>query len=232
MNYNNWEKQVQHSLEKLKTKLDQNSISKELYNGFYIWDSKYRSNPEIMFIGINPGDGNPNNDKSIVVKPEKQMSYLEYWDEDEPNLTYTLARETINVFQKLGYNQIQITDIFNNKSVKTNFYYVITKKENDIKKAFNTIENKGFNEYWVKSYKWTGELIDILKPKIIICEGKGVFDMIKDYDDNINVEWNSDCGFIERKDGIIVIGYSRIFSNIKNKTGVADLISKFWKYEK
>lgn len=51
------------------------------YNGFYVWDSKILQNPKIMFIGINPGNGNPENDvKKVITKPCQQMSYLEYLD--------------------------------------------------------------------------------------------------------------------------------------------------------
>ncbi|OAD90897.1 hypothetical protein A7A78_13160 [Aequorivita soesokkakensis] len=224
--FKNWEKDVLKGLEAQKKIIDQNEQAQHLYGGFYIWDSKYILNPEIMFIGINPGNGNPSNNGSLNYKPESQMSYLEFLDTEEPNLTYTLARETIDVFKKSGYNLEQIIDILNNKSVKTNFHYIITRNETDIKKCFNLVEQNGFNNYWLQSYKWTGDLINIIRPKVIICEGKGVFDVIKDYEDYTDLEWEDNCGFLKREDGIVVLGYSRTFSNIKNKTRLAELIKK------
>ena len=224
MIYENWEKNVLKSLDDLKYKLDQKKETKELYNGFYVWDSKLIFQPKIMFVGINPGDGNPNNDKNIKVKPEKQMSYLEYLDGENP--TYTLAKETVDVLQKSGLSIPQIKNLLNNESVKTNFHYVITKNQSDIKKCFNLIRAKEFNDFWMQSYKWTGDLIDIIKPKMIICEGKAVFDIIKDYEDYTEFEWKNDCGFFKRSDGIIVIGYSRVFSNIKNKIELVEIIKK------
>lgn len=223
MNYKKWEIDVLENLKKYQNLIQENELAKDLYNGFYIWDSKLIYNPQFMFIGINPGDGNPNNDKTINYKPAEQMSFLEYLDGENP--TYTLARETIETFKKIGFTVPEITDILNNKSVKTNLHYVITKQENDIKKCFNFLAKKGFQEFWVKSYKWTGDLINILNPKIIICEGKGVFDTIKDLEDFNDLEWKDNCGSFTRIDGIKVIGYSRTFSNIRNKERLAFLIS-------
>jgi len=224
--YLDWERNVIKGIRNQKEKIDKNELSKSLYGGFYIWDSKFIQNPEIMFIGINPGDGNPANNGSINFEPAKQMSYLEYLDLEEPNLTYTLARETIDVFEKSGLTREQIIDILNNQSVKTNFHYIITKNQPDIKKCFNLIEPNGFKNYWLQSYNWTGDLINIIKPKMIICEGKGVFDEIKDYEDFTELEWKDGCGFLKRVDGVEVIGYSRTFSNIKNKNRLAELIKK------
>ena len=83
--YTKWEADVLKGLKAVKEKLDKNEQSKSLYHGFYIWDSKFIEEPEIMFIGINPGNGNPFNDRSkIEVKPCFQMSYLEYLDGDNP----------------------------------------------------------------------------------------------------------------------------------------------------
>ena len=65
-----------------------------------------------------------------------------------------------------------------------------------------------------------------MNPKVLICEGKGVFDVIKDYDNYTEFEWKDDCGYLKREDGIIVIGYSRTFSNIKNKIGLSEIIKK------
>ena len=61
-------------------------------------------------------------------------------------------------------------------------------------------------------------------PKIIICEGKSVFDIIKDYDDILESDWKNDCGYLKRPNGQIIIGYNRIFSNIKNKKELSALV--------
>jgi|TARA_B110000037_G_scaffold58046_1_gene70807 hypothetical protein len=61
-----------------------------------------------------------------VSEPVWQISYLEYLDGENPK--YNLARETVQVFELLGYNNKKIIDIFNNHTTKTNFYYIISKE--------------------------------------------------------------------------------------------------------
>jgi hypothetical protein len=227
INYQDWVDDIRMNLAILKEQIDDNDIAKSLYGGFYVWDSKYIENPEIMFIGINPGNGNPNNSGKIVVDPEHQISYMEFLDGENPN--YRLAIETINSFEMAGYSIPEIRELLNEKSIKTNFYYLITKNQTDISKCINQLDNYSFNDFWQKSYHWTGQLIELTNPKVIICEGKSVFDTIKDYDDVLETNWENDCGYFVRPNGQVIIGYNRIFSNIKNKDGFSKLIKRFIK---
>jgi DNA-binding transcriptional MerR regulator len=227
LNYKNWKNDIKNKLESLKIKIDKNEISKSLYGGFYVWDSKFIENPEIMFIGINPGNGNPNNSGKIVTEPEQQISYMEFLDGENDN--YTLAKETIKSFEMAGFSIPEIRELLNEKSIKTNFYYLITKNQNDISKCINQISDYDFKDFWKQSYEWTGQLIELTKPKVIICEGKSVFDIIKDYDDILESDWKNDCGYLKRPNGQIIIGYNRIFSNIKNKEELSELIKRYVK---
>lgn len=225
LTYGKWSNEIKKTLSEIKNKIDKNEFAKSIYGGFYVWDSKLIENPEIMFIGINPGNGNPNNERKIKTEPEHQISYLEFLDGE--NDSYTLAKETVKSFEMAGFSIAEIRELLNEKSVKTNFYYLITKNQNDIRKCINQIENYTFNEFWQQSYKWTGQLIELIRPKIIICEGKSVFDIIKDYDDINKSEWKNDCGFAIRPNGQVLIGYNRIFSNIKNKNELSGIIKNF-----
>ena len=220
-----WEQNVLENLQNLKTKIDQNEQAKKLYGGFYIWDSKFIENPKIMFVGINPGNGNPNNNGSITIKPEEQMSYLEYLDGE--NSSDSLARETVETFELSGYSRSEIRELFNNKSIKTNLYYLITSNENDIANCLNQVENNGYDKYKVQSKNWTNDLISIMKPKVLICEGKSVFNHFKDNNIHTDYEWDNDCGSLKLNDETIVIGYSRRFSNIRNKSGLSKIINKY-----
>ena len=101
-------------VESLKIKIDKNEIAKSLYGGFYVWDSKFIENPEIMFIGINPGNGNPNNSGKIVTEPEQQISYMEFLDGE--NDSYTLAKETIKSFEMAGFSIPEIRELLNEMS--------------------------------------------------------------------------------------------------------------------
>ena len=152
---------------------------------------------------------------------------MEFLDGENPN--YRLAIETIKAFELAGYSISEIRELLNEKSIKTNFYYIITKNKNDISKCLNQLENYSFNDFWQKSYDWTGQLIEITKPKVIICEGKSVFDTVKKYDEIIESDWKNDCGYVKRSDGQIILGYSRIFSNIRNKEKLSQLIKRFIK---
>jgi len=229
LNLKNWTTDISNKLAALKIKINSNEIAKSLYGGFYVWDSKFIENPEIMFIGINPGNGNPNNSGKIVTEPENQISYLEFMDGENPN--YRLAKETIKAFELAGYSIPEIRKILNEKSIKTNFYYLITKNQTDISKCINQLQNYSFNDFWQQSYKWTGQLIELTEPKVIICEGKSVFDTVKDYDDIVESNWKHDCGYVKRPNGQIILGYNRVFSNIKNKEEFSKLIKQFIKKE-
>lgn len=227
LTYQTWSDDIKTSLTDLKNRIDLNEISKSLYGGFYVWDSKYIENPEIMFIGINPGNGNPNNSGEVITEPELQISYMEFLDGENPK--YRLAIETIKSFEMAGYSIPEIKKLLNEKSIKTNFYYLITKNQKDISKCINKLEDYSFNDFWQKSYAWTGQLIEITNPKVIICEGKSVFDIIKDYDNVLKTEWENYCGYCIRPNGQIIIGYNRIFSNIKNKKRFSELLRRFIK---
>jgi len=227
LTYQNWSDDIKACLTDLKNQIDQNEISKSLYGGFYVWDSKYIENPEIMFIGINPGNGNPNNSGKVITEPENQISYMEFLDGENPN--YRLAIETIKSFELAGYSIAEIRELLNEKSIKTNFYYLITKNQTDISKCINQLDSYSFNDFWQKSYHWTGQIIELTNPKVIVCEGKSVFDTIKDYDDVSESEWKNDCGHCIRPNGQVIIGYNRIFSNIKNKDGFSELIKRYIK---
>lgn len=227
LSYKNWSSNIQEVLSTIKLKIDGNDIAKSFYGGFYVWDSKYIESPEIMFIGINPGNGNPNNSGQLITNPEPQISYMEFLDGENPN--YKLANETVKSFEMAGYNIAEIRDLLNNRSIKTNFHYIITKNQPDIRKCFNLLENYSYNDFWEQSYKWTGQLIELTNPKVIICEGKWVFDTIKDYDEVVEEKWDKDCGYFTRPNGQVIIGYNRLFSNIKNKEELSNLIKKYIK---
>ena len=226
-NIDTWNKNVSNYINELNQKLLENEEDVQLYNGFYVWDSKILQNPKIMFIGINPGNGNPENDvKKVITKPCQQMSYLEYLDGE--NESYTLAKETVEVFYKNGYNKEEVRNLLNEKTVKTNFFYIITSNQTLIKEAVSKVTD--FKSFQLQSYIFTADLIDILKPDLVIFEGKSVFDMFKDYDDCTTCEWFENFGSMQRLDGTKIIGYSRNlnkYNNIKDLDGFAKYLSQF-----
>jgi len=70
----------------------------------------------------------------------------------------------------------------------------------------------------------------MLKPKVVICEGKSVYKKILAMNQPLLTppHWENHCGYFETEPGYpVVIGYSRYFSNIRNKEGLAELIRRF-----
>lgn len=152
---------------------------------------------------------------------------MEFLDGENPS--YRLAIETIKTFELAGYSISEIRELLNEKSIKTNFYYLITKNKNNIRNCVNELDFYSFNEFRKQSYTWTCQLIKMMRPKVIICEGKSVFDDIQYNFNIVEKSWVSNCGYFISSTGQIVIGYQRIYSNIVNKAALSTLIKKFIK---
>ena len=60
MTINQWKEQVLNYNNALNKELKQHKIAQTLYYGFEVIDGKIINNPEILFVGINPGKGNGN----------------------------------------------------------------------------------------------------------------------------------------------------------------------------
>lgn len=207
-----WKKEVTEYLELINKQLQTSANSKNLYYGFEVIDGQLKMNPEILFIGINPGKGNGKRHYEIKLETER-ISYL---DDFEGNYSYTLARETINVFKLVGLNEDAIIDKIEKYCVKTNFYHISTDDDKDIKKCFDKSDIK-FGEYWNKCLELNLKLISILKPKIVIFEGKSIYDEIIKDTYEIKGSWDNQLDFgyyFSEIENIHFIGYKRIFSNI------------------
>jgi hypothetical protein len=225
--YTAWERKVSDYLHQLKSELDENETARSLYNGFYVWDSKFIERPKIMFIGINPGNGNPNNDGSIVTAPLAMMSYNEFLDGENP--TYTLARETVDIFKELGYSEQEIHELFENETVKTNFYFIITSNQSMINNCLGAIGKQ--DEFDMFSRNRIKELMDIINPKYVICEGKSVFQKLQSFYDIQESKWLGDSGLLRIKNSDrIIFGYSRRplkQNNIKDVHGFAEMVKPY-----
>lgn len=230
-NYQKWEQSVLKELHKLKAEVDDNDVARSLYNGFYIWDGIVPTtlSPDVLFIGINPGNGDPNNTQTVKLSTTaQQITYIEYIDGENP--TYALARETLMVFEKAGYSRAEFKKLLQTKALKTNFYYIITNKQSSISRCLKALDPKRFGDFWGNSYHWTERLIRVLKPKVVICEGKSVYNEILAMNQPLLTlnHWENHCGYFEAgPEYPIVIGYSRKFSRILNKEGLAELIRRF-----
>lgn len=68
-------------------------------------------------------------------------------------------------------------------------------------------------DVYSKSSKWTDDLVTLVQPEIIICEGKSAFDRFIE-NKNIDSKKLSENVFYTKYGDIKVLGYKRNFSNI------------------
>lgn len=195
--------------------INENEDIVKLFGGFKVWYSPVKMNPKVLIIGINPGVGEFRDDKKISINESSVFEYI------QDNSEYRLANEIKKVFNEAGLKQILEVD-----TMKTNFYHIITKKQYEIKFGLNKIEKGHFDKYDTFSSEIIKELIGILKPTYIFCEGKASYDkVIRLFGECKYSEWKNNYGFSKfNENNITVIGCSRQFSNIKNKHDVSVML--------
>ncbi|MBV7440422.1 hypothetical protein KRX57_03245 [Weeksellaceae bacterium TAE3-ERU29] len=221
-----WKEEVETYLEDLNKKLLQSEKAKELYYGFEVIDGELKMNPEILFIGINPGAGSKERHYSIRFLSER-ISYLDYFDNE---YNYPLAKETVDIFRSpvLQYKDNEIIKILEKQSVKTNLYHIATDNISDIKKCINQSEYN-FNDYYCKCIDFSVSLIKILKPKIVIFEGKSVYSEFDDIFYNVKDTWDNSKEFgyaFYEEENIHFLGYKRNYSNICKKENIAEKLKE------
>ena len=195
----------------------------KLYKGIRIMYSNMIFNPIVMFIGINPGDWSGGFCNSFT-----QEVCLEYVNEKNNRNNYTLARETREVFKN-----INLPDLLKTSAIKTNYFFISTSCLNHLYKITDFL-GRGDNDlgelFFKKSSEWSKKLIEIIKPKIIICEGKEAFKNVTQLykGNNSIIGWDKNyknCGYKKTEDNTItIVGYSRRFSNIRDKKELSNLL--------
>ncbi len=219
-NINQWKSEVHNYLSGLKIQIEKDEELKKICYGFSVIDGKIHDNPEIMFIGINSGSGN-NEYKDKINIETRRISYVDILYTDD-YYKYPLAQNTISYLNHAGFDNPK--EFLEKSCVKTNCYYIDTKVVQPDLKIFK----RNFKELYQKSMYFTVELIKLLKPKIVICEGKEVFDFLtiecertKDYQ-----AINGFFYFQDKKEKVKFVGFSRTFSNIN---GGNEAFGKFLK---
>jgi uracil-DNA glycosylase len=181
-------------------------IVDKYWKGIQVLFSPLIYKPKVMFIGINPGAGFFNWKK----QPVKRFNPLinnEYYCSD-----YRLAQQTQKLFElsDLGKEELKNT-------VKTNCFFFAT---NNQKELFQMLSHLKSKDVYAKSARWTDQLVDLVQPEIIICEGKSAFnEFIKNK--NVYSTMRSDNVLYTTLGNKKVLGYKRNFSNISNIEEVA-----------
>lgn len=185
---------------KLETQIE------KYYKGVQIMFSPITENPKIMFIGINPGAGffyeNDRNVKRFSPLNKNEYSHGEY----------RLAQQTRKLFELAELTEQNLAD-----SVKSNCFFFATKSEKELYQFLSHLKSE---KVYLKSEKWINNLVSIIKPEIIICEGKSAFERFTK-DKECKFEIDKSVLYAEWND-IDIIGYKRNFSNIKEIKKVAE----------
>ena len=187
----------------------------DLYMGTQILFSQLIHKPKFMFIGINPGQGyfKENGVKVREFGAQKEFEYLDN--------TYKLATETKDIFSRAGCTTYLET------AVKTNWIFFATKNAKDLNSLLSNMRNRHKITLEPIFDSWVKRIIELIQPKIIICEGKAAFDRVTwNILPEARTVWGDGLGYIKTYDGIHILGYKRIFSNIKDKDLVANKIKE------
>lgn len=199
----------------------------EIYKGCQILFSQLIYKPEIMFIGINPGAGYWDCYGKRVDKldPQPQLEYLDdtYVDckygKDQVN-NYPLARQTLKVFEMAGKEKLL------RNAVKSNYLYFATMNKKEFNELNRLLEQAGTLQNIADlADDWTRRIIDMIKPKVIICEGKMVFDWVWELVmGKPSANWKKEHAIAANADGLCLVGYKRIGSNIRDKRRLAAIL--------
>jgi len=255
--------EIERKIQPIVEFLEENKTKyKDLYKGIITLQSPIVFQPEILFLGVNPGEGayrvlnNQNSKKKntplrMIGKDETFLTELnwyelgnarggwikekwqsyEWYKRDKVvnnsfpkqmiDLLYEIGKHKYpNEFKSVGYSNDTEPFWYNTlgKSIMySNLYPIATTNITDLYKILNSIakvnqlnllwENQENPNNWdVRKFfiKLTDELIDLVKPKIIVCLGKSAFDdfLFKKHDNNKKV-------YKSKKNNISVIGFSR-----------------------
>ena len=107
------------------------SLLKPLFKGWKVFYSPLLFKPKVLFIGINPGNG----EEGIYDCEYSDKGELEYLHEG-----YVLAEETKKFFEMAGRFEILC------HSVKTNYYYLATTSAKEIFRITDFIGRRSEND--------------------------------------------------------------------------------------
>ncbi len=192
-----------------------------LYRGTSLWYSPIVENPEVMFLGINPGAGFYNNNNHQLCHFFEPLKIMEY---TEPKQDYQLKWEWMYIFGEKGLNRLDVLA----KSVKTNFCYLATEDEAALKKLFTQIRGKLNIAPYEIFGNWTRQVIQQINPKLLICEGKDALEFLKTW--SFKNEYKDETPVDGLKKGTIgnikVLQVSRTYSTLKNADSIISEIGK------
>jgi len=217
--YGEFKDEVAETRDYVRKNLVSGTREEDLYKGTMILYSELFYKPDFLFVGINPGAGYYNTSgkkfRDDELEAEDGFEYL-LAGEDYPD--YRSAEQTRTAFARTKYKGSL------SKSVKTNLFYTSTSSLKAMRELFGILDNKFNIDYYAKSLNWTKKLIGIIEPKVIICEGKVVANTLAEYYE-VEPQWNQETATFQIEGKIQVLGYKRLFSNIRNINGFVEALN-------
>ena len=188
-------------------------IAENRYKGIQLYLSPLQK-ADILFIGINPGAGyfNYENKKVKRFNPLKNFEYV--------GQKYYLATQTKKVFYQMKLEK----DFIN--AVKINHFPFATRDVNDLNFLLEKYD-ENLKLYYL-SKEFVLSTIKQVSPRLIICEGKSSFDRLKSILDLTVIEYNENT-YVAKSENLVVIGYKRHLSYIKDKSELKNKIRTYYK---
>lgn len=187
-------------------KTNRKSNIEQYYRGVCILFTPLISNAAILILGENSGSGyyKENNKIRNWYKPLRHNEYV--------TENYQLAKNVKDIFSDIDKYELLL------RSVKTNFYYFISDNLKSLKRLIHRVYEDIGIDIENKSQDWTERMIRIVNPKIILCEGFGAFNYLSSIP-CLNMSITKDLEYVKQGvyNGIQIIGFKRIYSNIFEK---------------
>ena len=206
-NYSKTCEEIKYYHKQILEEANHNSKIKELYKGCQVLFSPLHPKPKFLLIGFNPGGGFYNWHGEIVEQFEP-MPALEYYLNN-----HTLGEQTKTLFKMAGKDYE-----LEHSTVKINVYPWATNNVADFNEFMKLLPKSLSSELFHFSRVWTKSLIEIVDPKIIICEGFKAFEEVQIlFTGKIDkVDMESFKSFNTPR-GLKTIGYKRNQGSIINK---------------
>jgi hypothetical protein len=190
---------------------NRNSRVKELYKGCQVLFSPLLYQPEFLLIGFNPGGGYYKWHGHIVEEFEP-MQALEYYLNK-----HSLGEQTKSLFEMAG----RAKDL-ERSTVKINFYPWATDNIADFKELMKLLPSDLSSKLFHLSRVWTKTIIELIQPKIIICEGFNAFEEGQVlFQDKINICMEENVRSFQTLNGLGVMGYKRNQGSIIDKKSMS-----------
>lgn len=189
---------------------------KSLHKGCQLLFSPLLERPKILLVGFNPGGGYYNWHGKIVEEIQP-LQALEYYLNSHP-----LAEQTKSLFRQAGREEdLQY------HTVKTNFYYWATDNVADFNQLLKLLPEELNRRIFHQARVWTKQLINGLRPEMIIAEGFKAYDEIAVlFPEKLEEEKNESYKSFLTPEGKKVLGYKRNQGNILNKDKVVEVLNK------